>query len=298
MTLQSTKRVLIIDDDELFGERSMQVLEKAGFITHFHCGARGVLDALRRTAYDAVLLDVNMPQIDGPRLLRMIRDTHTIRRVRLIFCSNMHQSALQVLAQRFGADHALQKPEDPEQLASALQAIWHAPPLNGDRMGARASSVPPASGTRLKKTVAMTFVPPAAAADMSMDHQISIELPDLVVVKAYGDLSDAAIRHVQMWAEQRPYFLILLDMSETTVFNFNAREQLSEWVRHMPPYAMVAFGSDFHAQVVFEMLQRAILRLSGQPLHRYFAPNELAARAWLDDIRPSLSNRRRLRHAL
>src|SRR5690606_12526982 len=111
-------------------------------------------------------------------------------------------------------------------------------------------------------------------------------------------LSNDAFHRARAWAEQRPYFILLLDIPETAGLNLSAREQLGEWTRRMPPQAIIAFGSNFQVRVVFEMLQRAISRLSGQPLHRYFAPNEAAARAWLAEIRPLLANARRFRHAL
>lgn len=287
--MQAKKRVLIVDDDERFGRRAVRVLEKNGFVAHFHRGPRGALEAMQRNTYDAVLLDVNMPQINGPSLLRMLGDSHQMGRVRIILCSDMRFETLQLLAQRFGADHALQKPEDPEQLARDLLALWTTPSLKSDH-GVRTSSFPPALTTRRKHSAFTISEPASLPSDLRVDHEISIEPPDLVVVRGHSNFTDATVTRIEAWAEVRPYFLILLDLSEDVAFHVAAREQLGEWARRMPPHAIAAFGSSFHLRIVFEMLQRATSRLGGQPVHRYFAPNETAARAWLSEIRPNLSN--------
>ncbi|MDI1449044.1 response regulator [Polyangium sp. 6x1] len=287
------RKVLVIDDDDDFGRRAAWALEDAGLSARFHHGPQGSLQAIRETACDVVLLDVNMPQLDGPRLMRMIRETFTAPRVRVILCSNMHKAVLQRLADQLGADGAIPKPEDTQELAGALEVALLVEPSSRVRVSATApfsdplGEPPPrqSSGEGPPSTRRMK-----AAETGSLD--MTIEPPDLVVLKARGSVAHgsgkAALSRLEAWAGPRPYYLILFDMSETVDLDAAARDHMSAWARRVPPHAMAAFGADFHIQVVLEMVQRAVSKLSGKPLHRHFSQDEATARAWLDKMRPGL----------
>lgn len=279
MQFEHKRRVIIVDDDSDFGFRAVQAFNQAGFHAYFHYGARGALETISQKACDVVLLDVNMPELDGPRLLRMLRDTFTMRLIRIVLCSNMHESALQKLALRFGADHALQKPEDIHQLINALQSFLLTDPPNRARTGAKISSVAPVSEVRVRR---VSELPPLV---VTIDSSISIEPPDLLVLDGRVRKAETRFDAVAEWIRSRPHYMVLLAMSETNELAAKTREQLGKWAKSKPPYAIAAFGADFHRQVVFETIHRAISRLGGRPLHRYFAGTEVAARVWLDEIR-------------
>ncbi|MDI1479337.1 response regulator [Polyangium sp. y55x31] len=287
------RKVLIIDDDDDFGRRAASALEGAGFTARFNHGPQGSLQAIRETACDVVLLDVNMPQLDGPRLVRMIRETSSAPRVRVILCSNMHKGVLQKLADRLGADGAIQKPEDTQELASVLEAAMLAEPASRVRMSATALLSDPLRETPARST---DGEPPPSTRRASIREtgslDMTIEPPDLVVLKARGavanDLGKAAISRLEAFARPRPYYLILFDMSESVDLDAAARDHMSAWARRVPPHAMAVFGADFHIQVVLEMVQRAVSKLTGKPLHRHFSRDEAAARAWLETMRPGL----------
>jgi len=288
------KKVLIIDDDDDFGRRAAWTLDGAGLVARFHHGPQGSLQAIRETGCEVVLLDVNMPQLDGPRLMRMIRETFTAPRVRVILCSNMHKGVLQKLAERLGADGAIQKPEDAQELVGALEAAMLVEPSSRVRMSASALLSDPLGETSTRQTVSEG--PPSTrrrAPDQETgSFDITIEPPDLVVLKARtggaNGSGKAALTQLETWAGPRPYYLILFDMSETVALDAAARDHMSAWARRVPPHAMAAFGADFHIQVVLEMVQRAVSKLTGKPLHRHFSRDEATARAWLDKVRSDL----------
>ncbi|WP_170229844.1 response regulator [Polyangium fumosum] len=287
------KKVLIIDDDDDFGRRAAWTLDGAGLVARFHHGPQGSLQAIRETGCEVVLLDVNMPQLDGPRLMRMIRETFTAPRVRVILCSNMHKGVLQKLADRLGADGAIQKPEDTQELVGALEAAMLIEPSSRVRMSATAFLSDPLGEASTRQSGGEG--PPStrrAQAPETGSFDITIEPPDLVLLKARscgGNGSDkAGLSRLEEWAGPRPYYLILFDMSETVALDAAARDHMSAWARRVPPHAMAAFGADFHIQVVLEMVQRAVSKLTGKPLHRHFSRDEAAARAWLDKVRSGL----------
>ena len=65
-------RILIIDDDPVYGELTKQRLEILGYEVTFHEGSYGALNEVLKGEHDIVILDVFMPGLDGPKLAREI----------------------------------------------------------------------------------------------------------------------------------------------------------------------------------------------------------------------------------
>ncbi|XXX72011.1 response regulator [Sorangium sp. So ce134] len=126
----SGRRVLVIDDDVSFGEEAVRALVRAGAAARFHRGPFGSLHAIREMRSDVVLLDVNMPRMDGAQVVRAIRDADGLRDVRVLLCSNMDLRVLERLAATLKAHGAVPKAgfED----GTAARAIARVFDLPGD----------------------------------------------------------------------------------------------------------------------------------------------------------------------
>lgn len=96
-------RVLIIDDDPTFGQRAVRCLEKAGMRARFHEGPFGSLHAVRETGCDIVLVDVDMPRLDGGLLVKMIRDAYGLGQTRIMLVGDRSDMELADLAISVGA---------------------------------------------------------------------------------------------------------------------------------------------------------------------------------------------------
>ncbi|MDC3955421.1 response regulator [Polyangium jinanense] len=115
-------RILVIDDDPRFGESAVQRLADMGFEARFHHGPLGVLQAIRDMRCDLVLLDVNMPKLDGSIVIRMIRDSNGLGEVRVLLCSNMEANVLVRMAQFLGAYGAVPKDVGDAAFVAELRA--------------------------------------------------------------------------------------------------------------------------------------------------------------------------------
>lgn len=116
-------RVLVIDDDAAFGFALARRLEGAGFAARFHRGPFGCLQAIRDMRCDAIVLDVNMPRLDGPLVLRMMRDAVGMGTPRVLLCSNMEAESLARLAAISGAHGSLTKGAVDEELVPSVRAM-------------------------------------------------------------------------------------------------------------------------------------------------------------------------------
>jgi DNA-binding response OmpR family regulator len=113
-------RVLVIDDDARLFELLASYLEENGIrAVHALDGRRG-LEELARGAFEAVLLDVMMPGMDGLEVLRKIR-AHG--RVPVIMLTAKGDETDRVVGLELGADDYLGKPFSPRELLARLRAV-------------------------------------------------------------------------------------------------------------------------------------------------------------------------------
>lgn len=113
-------RLLLVDDDRSLSEIVTTSLREAGFVvTQAFDGKRG-LEAFGREPFDAVLLDVLMPEIDGLDLCRRIRK---VSAVPIVFLTSRAEEVDRITGLDLGADDYLSKPFSVRELVSRLRAI-------------------------------------------------------------------------------------------------------------------------------------------------------------------------------
>lgn len=113
-------RVLLVDDDARLFELLRGFLGPNDVaLEHARSGAVG-LDALDRETYDAVLLDVMMPGIDGLETLRRIRARTQIP---VIMLTARGDEADRVVGLEMGADDYIAKPFSSRELLARLRAV-------------------------------------------------------------------------------------------------------------------------------------------------------------------------------
>lgn len=79
------KRILVVDDDENILNLERTILEQKGFDVTGAGGGAEALKILGEKAFDLVLLDVMMPEIDGFTVCRKIKEDPRLKDVPVIF---------------------------------------------------------------------------------------------------------------------------------------------------------------------------------------------------------------------
>ncbi|MBI3990782.1 MAG: response regulator [Candidatus Omnitrophica bacterium] len=79
------KRILIIDDEKRIGQSYTQLLSEEGFEAEYASGAQEATNLLIREHFDLVLLDINMPGVNGKVMYEVIREYD--RRMKVIVSS-------------------------------------------------------------------------------------------------------------------------------------------------------------------------------------------------------------------
>lgn len=113
-------RVLLVDDDSRLHELLRTYLEQNGVTVTSASDGRQGLQALDTDVFDAVLLDVMMPGMDGLEVVKRIR---TRSRIPVIMLTAKGDETDRVVGLEVGADDYISKPFSPRELLARLRAV-------------------------------------------------------------------------------------------------------------------------------------------------------------------------------
>jgi DNA-binding response OmpR family regulator len=113
-------RVLLIEDDERLAAMLTEYLGEAGYrVAACASGAAG-LERLAREPFDALILDLMLPDMDGLEVCRRLRAQHDLP---VLMLTARGDAADRIVGLEIGADDYLPKPFEPRELLARLRAI-------------------------------------------------------------------------------------------------------------------------------------------------------------------------------
>lgn len=107
-----------MDDDPDIRQVLLDRLSSYGYVVETAINGREALDALPRGGFDGLLLDIQMPEVDGFEVLRRSRSSYPQMPVVMITATTTRERAARAIAE--GARACLVKPFDPAQLRKVL----------------------------------------------------------------------------------------------------------------------------------------------------------------------------------
>ncbi len=125
-----TTRVLIIDDDEALAGMLREFLAARGLAVESEGRARTGLACLERSDFDAVILDVMLPDLDGFEVCRRIRERSNVP---ILMLTARGEETDRIVGLELGADDYLPKPFSLHELLARLRAILRRVRPSGDR---------------------------------------------------------------------------------------------------------------------------------------------------------------------
>jgi type II secretory ATPase GspE/PulE/Tfp pilus assembly ATPase PilB-like protein len=119
----SGRSVLLVEDEEPLRRVLRDLLERDGFVVHEAADGVAALDEIDRAAPNIVVLDLNMPRLDGYAVLAQLRSRPATRSVPVIVLTAKGDEDSEVRVFEYGANEYLTKPFRPRALIARIRAL-------------------------------------------------------------------------------------------------------------------------------------------------------------------------------
>jgi DNA-binding response OmpR family regulator len=119
-------RILVVDDDNSVRDLLKEILEMNGHLVDMAENGKMALDLIKRNPYELVIMDRNMPMLDGVQTVTIIRTNPNLSGMKIIMCTSA--SVVKEVDEAFkaGANDYVVKPIEIAKLLAKVSK--HLPP--------------------------------------------------------------------------------------------------------------------------------------------------------------------------
>lgn len=111
--------ILVVDDEAAIRELISEVLNISGFTVASSADGLDALNQIRRTKFDLILLDVNLPKVDGFAVLEKVRESAPTQPIIMLSARTDKDDVINGL--KLGADDYIRKPFSVEELVLRVE---------------------------------------------------------------------------------------------------------------------------------------------------------------------------------
>ena len=115
------KKILIVEDDTSISKELKDLLQNSGFNGVILENFENSFEEIKKENPDLILLDINIPKLNGEMLLQKIRKGSNVP---IIMVTSRNTEADEVLSMSYGADDYITKPYNPTILLLRINAIF------------------------------------------------------------------------------------------------------------------------------------------------------------------------------
>ena len=119
----ATPSVLAVDDDATTTAIVRAVLTRSGMTCHVAANGKQALESARALKPSAIILDVNMPYIDGFEVLSTLRNDPETADIPIVMLTSVQQESDVVRGFGLGADDYVVKPFNPMELLARIRRL-------------------------------------------------------------------------------------------------------------------------------------------------------------------------------
>jgi DNA-binding response OmpR family regulator len=118
--MSSQRRILIVDDEPVVRDVMARYLSRDGFEVRTASDGVSALEVYQPGAFDLLLLDVMLPEVDGMEILERVR---LVDRVPVIMLTAKVEEGDRILGLEMGADDYVVKPFSPAEVVARVRAV-------------------------------------------------------------------------------------------------------------------------------------------------------------------------------
>lgn len=115
------KKIMVVEDDKTIREELIDLLKSSNYNVDFIVDFENALSKILESNSDLILMDINIPNINGEILLKQIRKSSSIP---IIMVTSKNTESDEVLSMSYGADDYITKPYNPTILLLRIAAIF------------------------------------------------------------------------------------------------------------------------------------------------------------------------------
>lgn len=138
------KKILIIEDDVSISNELKDLLDSSGYKGVILKDFENSFEEVKNENPDLILLDINIPSLNGEMLLQKIRKESNVP---IIMVTSKNTEADEVLSMSFGADDYITKPYNPTILLLRINAIFKRMENTSDVLTYKEIKIDPKKGT-------------------------------------------------------------------------------------------------------------------------------------------------------
>jgi GAF domain-containing protein/CheY-like chemotaxis protein len=124
-------RILLAEDNAVNQKLALRLLSQMSYSAEVAADGQQAIDAVEHKDFDVVLMDVQMPELDGLEATRRIRGRWPDRRLQIVAMTANAMAGDREACLAAGMDDYISKPIRPAELAAALERVPSAPSKSG-----------------------------------------------------------------------------------------------------------------------------------------------------------------------
>ena len=125
-----SRRVLVVDDSKSDLLLIKRTVERMGHQVFTAENGKSGLEIARKEKPDLILSDCNMPEMDGVRMCKEIKDDPQVKNIPLIFLTGVDTPSTVIECFDMGVDNYIGKPINPKLLADQITKIFEERPAS------------------------------------------------------------------------------------------------------------------------------------------------------------------------
>lgn len=124
--MQESPKILIVDDEAEIRDLAETILAAEQFLVRTACDGKEALNAFFEESFDLVLLDINMPQMDGWETLRLMRADDSLSGIPVVMFSIKGEIRDKSQGMMLGAVDYITKPFKVDELVLRVRQVLEA----------------------------------------------------------------------------------------------------------------------------------------------------------------------------
>lgn len=117
----SGKRILLVEDDFINMRLTQHILEREGYAVLKAATAQEALEQIKLTLPDLILMDVQLPDMDGMTVVRMLKDNDRTRDTAILALTACAMKGDKERILKMGCDGYISKPIDVKDFANTVK---------------------------------------------------------------------------------------------------------------------------------------------------------------------------------